>query len=402
MPRGRPRKIPHNLPAHIDYARVPAGIYWNPNGRGRWYVRDPDDEGGTKARVVAGPTAKLSDLHAIAEARAGVDRTLLRSMLQAFHASPEFRVLGKATRDDYGYCFDRIAEQTTHQGGSVLDLETRKIPRPLIQRLIDRIAQGRKRDKAGALVPTPSTAAHVLRYLRVAFRWGANRGWADENPALGVEAPKERKQRRLPAHATYADVAAFARAHGTTQRGVKGSVAPYLADVAELAYLCRLRGIEVVVDLNDADVTPEGLVCRRRKGSLTTVTRWDPRLRAAVEALQARRAQIWADRRRPVPMRPEARPLVVSVYGHPLTKRAFNSAWQRMVRAAIAQGVIPEGARFGLHDLKRRGITDTAGTRSEKQQASGHREESMMDVYDFDVAVVDSAAASLVKKPPKA
>ena len=37
-PAGRPRKVPANLPAHIDYAKVPKGIYWDASGTGRWYV----------------------------------------------------------------------------------------------------------------------------------------------------------------------------------------------------------------------------------------------------------------------------------------------------------------------------------------------------------------------------
>lgn len=398
MPRGRPRKHNPAIPAHIDQARIPRGMYWDPSGAGRWYVRDVDDEGKTRNTTIAGPKARLSDLHTIAEARAGVDRTLLRSLLDAFHASPEFKTLGKATREDYAYSRDRVLELQTRDGRSVGDLETRKIPRPLVQRLIDRVAAGRKRDQAGQLVPTPSTAAHVLRYLRVAFRWGANRGWCDENPAAGVEPPKERKQRRLPAHAAFAAVLAYARAQGAGRRGQKGSVAPYLADVAELAWLCRLRGVEVVVDLTDADVLAEGLRCRRRKGSLTNVTRWDPRLRAVVDGLVARRDALWRDRKRPVPLRAEDRPLVVGTTGHPLTKGAFDSAWQRMITAAIAAKAIPEDARFSMHDLKRRGVTDTSGTRGEKQQASGHRNEAMLDIYDQDVAVVDSAAASLSRR----
>lgn len=47
--------------------------------------------------------------------------------------------------------------------------------------------------------------------------------------------------------------------------------------------------------------------------------------------------------------------------------------------------------RFGLHDFKRRGITDTEGTRADKQQASGHRSEGMLDVYDLSVPVVNPA-----------
>jgi hypothetical protein len=45
-----------------------------------------------------------------------------------------------------------------------------------------------------------------------------------------------------------------------------------------------------------------------------------------------------------------------------------------------------------MHDLKRKGITDTPGTRHEKQDASGHRSSSMLDVYDLSVPVVDPAS----------
>ena len=45
---------------------------------------------------------------------------------------------------------------------------------------------------------TPSKAAHALRYLRLVMQWGRNRGYLDSNPAMGIEAPVERKQRRLP------------------------------------------------------------------------------------------------------------------------------------------------------------------------------------------------------------
>ncbi|RMQ58359.1 Prophage PSPPH06, site-specific recombinase phage integrase, partial [Pseudomonas savastanoi pv. glycinea] len=43
------------------------------------------------------------------------------------------------------------------------------------------------------------------------------------------------------------------------------------------------------------------------------------------------------------------------------------------------------------HDLKRRGITDTAGNRADKQEASGHRDGAMMDVYDLSVPLVNAS-----------
>jgi hypothetical protein len=54
--------------------------------------------------------------------------------------------------------------------------------------------------------------------------------------------------------------------------------------------------------------------------------------------------------------------------------------------------VITAEQRFALHDLKRRGITDTVGTRAEKQEASGHRDPKMMDVYDHSLPVVSPSA----------
>ncbi|MNE92749.1 hypothetical protein D3C80_1905130 [compost metagenome] len=59
---------------------------------------------------------------------------------------------------------------------------------------------------------------------------------------------------------------------------------------------------------------------------------------------------------------------------------------------AIADGNIDPEDRFALHDLKRRGIADTTGTRANKQEASGHRDPKMMDVYDLSISIVSPAA----------
>jgi hypothetical protein len=53
-----------------------------------------------------------------------------------------------------------------------------------------------------------------------------------------------------------------------------------------------------------------------------------------------------------------------------------------MIHAAIKDQIIQEEDRFSPHDLKRRGVTKTKGTRAEKREASGHKSEKMMDVYD--------------------
>jgi hypothetical protein len=58
----------------------------------------------------------------------------------------------------------------------------------------------------------------------------------------------------------------------------EGSVAPYLAPLMVITYLCRLRGIEAVT-LTDANNTEVGIVCKRRKGSKDNVTEWNDDLR---------------------------------------------------------------------------------------------------------------------------
>ena len=60
MARGRPRVVPPNLPAHIDYARVPPGILWDRSGQGRWYVLEQASAGERPKRTtVAGPATQL-------------------------------------------------------------------------------------------------------------------------------------------------------------------------------------------------------------------------------------------------------------------------------------------------------------------------------------------------------
>lgn len=71
-----------------------------------------------------------------------------------------------------------------------------------------------------------------------------------------------------------------------------------------------------------------------------------------------------------------------------MIKSTIETAFSRLINLAINEGVMTQEERFGLHDLKRRGTTDTRGTRAEKQEATGHKSESMMDIYDHSIAIV--------------
>lgn len=380
-PIGRPRKAAANLPKHIDPDRIPKGIYWDAAGR-RWVTRERLPDGRNSTRRVAGAEAQLSDLHRIAEERRGTDTTSLAGICALFEASPQWRELSSSTRKDYTYCRQVLCTWPTRtRGQSIGQLRAQGITRPLVQRLVDAIA-----------ATGPSKAAHVRRYLSRIWEWSANRGHVTGiNPATGIDMPKERQQRRLPDPATMAALIQLAHKRGQIPQNSEGSGPPYLWAVAELAYLCRLRGIEVITLTEDA-AGDAGLRTNRRKGSRDNIVRWTPRLRAAWQALIDQRDATWARKRTPVPIRPEQRPVVVSRSGQPLRKSTLDTAWQRLITAAINDGVITPDQRFALHDLKRRGITDTPGTRADKQDASGHRDQGMLDVYDHSLPVVSPSS----------
>lgn len=376
MPRGRPRRPDATIPDHIDQAKLPKGCYWDRRDR-VWYTILP----GAKAsrRKVADAAALMSDLHRVMEQLSGVDRRSLDYVMEQFAGSEKFRTLAPATQAGYEKC-QRIASAFPTAAGKLGTLAVRGMTAPLMQKIIDKIAgQG-----------TPTKANALLRYLRRMFRWAKNRGYCDINPCAGLEQATERKQRRLPDDRALASLIQFAKVRGAYTAHRDGAVAPYLWPAVELMYLCRLRGIEVITLADDAEL-PNGLMTNRRKGSRDNIVEWTPRLRAAWDAAKARRDEIVSARRMPVPMHAKDRPVFVNQTGGPLKKSSFDSAFQRLMKLAIAEGEIPAEQRFGPHDLKRKGITDTKGTRGEKQQASGHKSQQMLDVYDFDVPVVGTS-----------
>lgn len=87
-------------------------------------------------------------------------------------------------------------------------------------------------------------------------------------------------------------------------------------------------------------------------------------------------------------MHPESLFLIVAADGDQLRKSSLDTAWQRLIKVTIEEEVVTAEQRFGLHDLKRRGITDTKGTRHDKQAASDHRSPAMMDVYNLSIPIV--------------
>ncbi|SEH85208.1 site-specific integrase [Pseudomonas asplenii] len=381
MRKARKRKHNPHIPAHIDQAALPAAVYFDQRNEGVWYTLHRDETGTQRRRNIAPATVSLAELHQIMDEASNVDRGTLRYVCAQFHDSDRYKKLSSKTHDDYCYSRDVLLNIPTKLGKQLGDLAVRKFTSALVQRIVDRLA-----DEG-----TPSKAAHALRYLRRVLQWGRNRGFLEVNPALGIEAPVERKQRRLPNHLVMDALIDRALARGLLQRNEKGGCPEYLGYVMELAYLCRLRGIEVVT-LTDENELESGILTNRRKGSRDNIVRWTPRLRKAWDNAKAYRAKVWAKRKTAIPIMPARRNIIVASHGGPLRKTSLDTAWQRFITLALADEFITPEQRFALHDLKRRGITDTVGNRADKQEASGHRDPKMMDVYDLSIPTVSPSA----------
>jgi integrase len=194
-------------------------------------------------------------------------------------------------------------------------------------------------------------------YISRVFSWGQLRGHCAGNPAEGVPRLTEHARTR---YVTDDELAAFA-----AYCAEESSAAVYLIPIMELCYLLRARTAEAL-DIKTDQINSDGVLLKRRKGSKDSLVSWSPRLRAAVDAASAAKRErgilsawlfVGSDRAR-------------------LKEATVQTAFQRLMRAWSGMG----HARWTIHDLKAKGITDTAN--HDKLAASGHRDPKMLAIYD--------------------
>ena len=65
-----------------------------------------------------------------------------------------------------------------------------------------------------------------------------------------------------------------------------------------------------------------------------------------------------------------------------------NQSRQSPLNPAIEAEIMSEQEWFGLHDITRRGTTDTEGTAEDKLEATGHKSRAMLPIYDKSIARV--------------
>jgi len=362
--------------APLDKSKIPKGVYWDNSGNGHWY-KVFKDEGRPKRRKIAGSGATIGDLHNLMESG---EINCLNWLASKFENSSQFKRVSKSHQQSYQYARGIVCNHPTKKTGIKLGQIPLTHWKPvLVQKLIDSVGE-----KNG-----PSAAKKVKEYLSRVFNWGTNRDYSTRNPVGKPEMPKERKRQRLPDKVMLSRLVAFARERGN-QAKRKGSCAPYIWYTLEIARKCRLRGVEVF-NTTDAHLLDIGIDCERRKGSRSNITKFDAVLEDAIEAALKSRSSIWRKKGQPIPFEAEDRVIIVGTSGQQIKPSTWQSAWKRFLQLAICEGVIGQDEWFGLHDMKRRGITDTQGNREQKMEASGHRSVAMLDVYDKSIPIVDAA-----------
>jgi integrase len=338
----RPRQSA-SLPNGIKPEALPIYVYWDATGKGRWLLKTYDRATRkTSTKRLAGPKATLREIWDAYEAHTQEPPKALtvRSLIEMFEASPQWADLAETTRRDYRICAASICAAKTKNGQEAGETHPGGWTPGGVRKVIEARAETSR-----------SRANHDLRYLRRLFSWAVERDLIATNPARGVSILKEASRDRYVTDDEYVGFLALA-----------GEKYPYLAPVAELAYLCRLR-VSEVCDLRRDGITEAGLFAARRKGSKDALTGWTPRLRAAVDCALGLHEG-------------DTNPyLIPGATGGRMGESTIQTAWQRSMVEWAALG----NPRWTIHDIKRKGISDFEG---DKLAASGHRSASMLKVYD--------------------
>lgn len=197
-----------------------------------------------------------------------------------------------------------------------------------------------------------------VSYLSAAWSWCYERDFVTyPNPCKGVK-----KKHNAPRSRYVTD----------EEFNIVFNLAPkYIKVMMKLAYLCRMRSIEVL-DTRVKDLTTEGLYVRRTKSSKDAITKYSQELTDAINMGLEGCIRV-----------PEM-PIVNNGKGGEVKMEAFRSAWQRLMRKAVKTTNIK---RFTYHDLKAKGVSDS---KEDKMRSGGFKSQQMISVYDRKLMIVEA------------
>jgi integrase len=277
-----------------------------------------------------------------AQAKESPQQDNVNKLIDHFHKSAQFERLGFRTKQDYL----RYSKTIRNVFGEMLPHEV--IPHD-IRNFMDAYADNKNLKGNRKEV----TANRHHSYLSVLFSYGVQYNWLSENPAKSVRKFPEKPRDRYIEDHEYNLVFSVAANSGY----------PYVAQMMEIAYLCRARSQEVLA-LNESDLLDDGVFIDRGKGSINEITAWSPRLEAAISEARAMNAQALTS---------ITRPIFRARDGLRIRREAFKTAWGRIMKQAESAGL---QNRFKFHDVKAKGISDHA------KKAGGHKTKKMQAVYD--------------------
>lgn len=325
--------------------RLPKYVYLS---KGRYVYRPRlNSRQLSKETVLCSDDASLREIWEAYEAlTAAQPRGSLSWISEQYLASSEFGELAPRTQKDYRTYHRQLMQTKLADGRSFGDVSANKITPGTILTYRDR------RAKTAAI-----RANREVAYLSIIFSWGRQRNYVKDNPARGIRKKKEKPRGRYVEDWEYEFVFDLADSPH------------YVRPAMELAYLMRLRKVEVL-DLTKQDVRQDGIRARRRKGSREQMIGWSTRLANALRLADA-------------PGNVASFYVIHNEHGQPIPISTFDTAWQRLMHKAVEKGL---RERFTFHDLKAKGISDFEG---DKQKAAGHRSAKVADAYNRKVETVD-------------
>lgn len=308
--------------------------------------------------------ATMSQVWAAYEALMGTPQNTISSLFSKYFSSPKFNNLAPKTKKQYTAFAASLTKYPTKNKQPFGDADYTQITPGTIRRYLD------KRDADGA----PKSGNREISVLSAALSWAYNRDMLPRgtmNPCLGVERNRETADTR------YVEDRHYYHAYNAAASAPQW----YLQPMMEIAYLCRMRRIEILA-LTKSNILDQGLDTLRTKGSKDAITLWSTRLKNAINTAVKRPRKIR-------PMRDAEYYLFCDTYGKPIMDDSFTSAWDRFMTKTAAQakqdGVDFE--RFKFHHLKAKGVSDFIG---DKKRASGHKTDAMVAVYDRKKDEVDA------------
>lgn len=302
----------------------PSGYYWKPGGS----TEKLAPANATKAEVWVA-------YEKVVEGRK--NRLLFKQLWQKFLASADFSDLAPRTQKDY-HAHEKYILAVFGEA------EAKSIKPEHIRRYMD--ARGKK---------SRVQANHEHSSMSRVFRWSYQRGYVPGNPCVGVDKfPKPQRDR-------YITDDEYLAIYNHASTSVKAAM--------EIAYLCAAR-VSDVIKMNWNQIMDKGIFIQQGKTGVKQIKAWTDRLKAAVDLCRKNGME---------------GTVIKTVHGSKYSYKGFNEAWRKARRSAAEELGVPLDCTF--HDLKAKGISDFEGTIFEKQNFSGHKNQSQVLVYDRGIKI---------------